>query len=195
MNVLEVKFIGDGDALEHIVDKQEGKDSSHFAPPVQVFSVNYKVAKYVFCVTTRCAEQQRVRSEDGDVEDPSWTTSQRGHTAWWGRKWTWRARLRPSSRNTQHGRWVRQRVIHLHIFYLTRFVPSVLFPEVPAWTGPRPLCLVLLNSQNSSFYMVTLQWHHFPRSSRRWGWNVPSGWILHFHLSESQTWTQHGSDW
>lgn len=24
MNVLEVKFVGDGDALEHIVDKQEG---------------------------------------------------------------------------------------------------------------------------------------------------------------------------
>lgn len=36
MNVLEVKFIGDGDALEHIVDKQEGKDRSHFAPPVEV---------------------------------------------------------------------------------------------------------------------------------------------------------------
>lgn len=81
MNVLEVKFIGDGDALEHIVDKQEGKDSSHVAPPVQVFSVYYKVAKNVLCVTTRCAEQQRVRSEDGDVEDPGWTTSQRGHTA------------------------------------------------------------------------------------------------------------------
>lgn len=29
MNVLEVKFIGDGDALEHIVDKQEGMDSSY----------------------------------------------------------------------------------------------------------------------------------------------------------------------
>lgn len=29
MNVLEVKFIGDGDALEHIVDKREGMDVSH----------------------------------------------------------------------------------------------------------------------------------------------------------------------
>lgn len=28
MNVLEVKFIGDEDALEHIVDKQEGMDDS-----------------------------------------------------------------------------------------------------------------------------------------------------------------------
>lgn len=28
MNVLEVKFIGDGDALEHIVDKQEGMFNS-----------------------------------------------------------------------------------------------------------------------------------------------------------------------
>lgn len=28
MNVLEVKFIGDEDALEHIVDKQEGIDDS-----------------------------------------------------------------------------------------------------------------------------------------------------------------------
>lgn len=26
MNVLEVKFIGDEDVLEHIVDKQEGMD-------------------------------------------------------------------------------------------------------------------------------------------------------------------------
>lgn len=29
MNVLEVKFIGDGDALEHIVDRREGMDVSH----------------------------------------------------------------------------------------------------------------------------------------------------------------------
>lgn len=30
---------------------------------------------------------------------------------------------------------------------------------------------------------------------RRWGQSVQSGWILHFYLSESQTWAQHGSNW
>lgn len=29
MDVLEVKFIGDGDVLEHIVDKREGMGGSH----------------------------------------------------------------------------------------------------------------------------------------------------------------------
>lgn len=29
---------------------------------------------------------------------------------------------------------------------------------------------------------------------RWWWWDVQSCWILHFHISESQTWTQHGSD-
>ena len=33
MSVLEVKFIGDGDALEHIVDKREGMDNSYFTSP------------------------------------------------------------------------------------------------------------------------------------------------------------------
>lgn len=35
MSVLEVKFIGDGDALEHIVDKQEG--NRHFISPALIF--------------------------------------------------------------------------------------------------------------------------------------------------------------
>lgn len=35
MSVLEVKFIGDGDALEHIVDKQEG--NRHFISPAFIF--------------------------------------------------------------------------------------------------------------------------------------------------------------
>lgn len=37
MSVLEVKFIGDGDALEHIVDKQEGNDNRHFTSLALIF--------------------------------------------------------------------------------------------------------------------------------------------------------------
>lgn len=42
--------------------------------------------------------------------------------------------------------------------------------------------------------MLTLQLLHFFCFARRGRWAVQSGWILHFHLSESQTWTQVGSD-
>lgn len=61
------------------------------------------------CVTTRRAEQQRVCAEDGDVEEPSWTTGQTGYRPW--QRWTWAPRwagLRPGSGNRQHGWWVRQ---------------------------------------------------------------------------------------
>lgn len=80
---------------------------------------------HCLCVTTRRAEQQWARSEDGDVEVPSWTTGQRGYGTWWGWKWTpWWAELRPSSRNWQHGRWY---LLHaLHIVYLLTFCSSSL---------------------------------------------------------------------
>lgn len=82
MNALEVKFIGDGDALEHIVDKQEGTDNSYVPSPAYVFlfgSVWLTAVSHCRCSTTRCAEQKWVRSEDGDVEEPGGTTVSRGN--------------------------------------------------------------------------------------------------------------------
>lgn len=38
MDVLEVKFIGDADALEHIVDKREGVDVRHTSADAFVLS-------------------------------------------------------------------------------------------------------------------------------------------------------------
>lgn len=80
MNVLEVKFIGDGDALEHIVDKQEGvKNNCHVPRPAYTFVFRLTTVSLCLCSTTRRAEQRGVRSEDGDVEEPSRTTGSRGN--------------------------------------------------------------------------------------------------------------------
>lgn len=82
MNVLEVKFIGDGDALEHIVDKQEGMNSSHVPSPACIFvfvSVRLTTLSRCLCSTTRCAEQKWLRPEDGDVEEPCKTKGSRGN--------------------------------------------------------------------------------------------------------------------
>lgn len=40
----------------------------------------------------------------------------------------------------------------------------------------------------------TIEPHHMVWLCRRWRCGVQSGWIFYLHLSESQTWTQHGSD-
>lgn len=147
--------------------------------------------------TTRCAEQQRDRSEDSDVEDPSWTTGQRGCGTRRGWKWTpgWTA-LHPSSRNRQHRRLACIRLVNSNIYqnhyYWNIFLSSSHFQ-----------CSLLGSTElNLDKYESTEHLHelvHYMKCffdlSRRWGWNVQSGWSLNFHLSESQTGTQHGSDW
>lgn len=47
MSVLEVKFIGDGDVLEHIVDKQEGMDAL-----LRVSLSEYFCVSLTFCSLT-----------------------------------------------------------------------------------------------------------------------------------------------
>lgn len=64
MNVLEVKFIGDGDALEHIVDKREGMDLSH--SPARVCFCFYRVANC--CCVCVCVEYKDAQSNSGAVQ-------------------------------------------------------------------------------------------------------------------------------
>lgn len=45
-----------------------------------------------------------------------------------------------------------------------------------------------------SHQIVMTEVCHVTWLCRWWWWDVQSCWILHFHISESQTWTQHGSD-
>lgn len=60
MSVLEVKFIGDRDALEHIVDKREGMDVRHSSAQVFCFSESLTVAM--------CIKNKDVQSSSGAVE-------------------------------------------------------------------------------------------------------------------------------
>lgn len=61
MNVLEVKFIGDEDALEHIVDKQEGMDDCSCVPAVKFCEVSW-----MSVVRRRRAD---VQSSKGNVQE------------------------------------------------------------------------------------------------------------------------------
>lgn len=111
----------------------------------------------------RCAEQQWGCSEDGEIEDPTWTKRQgKGRRTRGGGKWIpgW-AKLHSSSWS-RHGRWAKHSV-------------------------STPLLLPLNFTQNAIFLSFQL-------SHRRRRWDVQSGWIIDFHLSKSQTWTQHGPD-
>lgn len=60
MNVLEVKFIGDDDVLEHIVDKREGMDLSRSSASAFVFSESLTVAV--------CIKNKDVQSKSGAVQ-------------------------------------------------------------------------------------------------------------------------------
>lgn len=60
MNVLEVKFIGDDDVLEHIVDKREGMDLSRSSASAFVFSESLTVAV--------CIQNKDVQSNSGAVQ-------------------------------------------------------------------------------------------------------------------------------
>lgn len=80
MDVLEVKFIGDGDALEHIVDKREGMGGSHWssdseclfflALTVPVYSQNKDVQSHSGAVQKmvrlKSPPGRRDRKQDGD---------------------------------------------------------------------------------------------------------------------------------
>lgn len=60
MNVLEVKFIGDDDVLEHIVDKREGMDLSRSSASAFVVSESLTVAV--------CIKYKDVQSNSGAVQ-------------------------------------------------------------------------------------------------------------------------------
>lgn len=81
MDVLEVKFIGDGDALEHIVDKREGMGGSHCSSAsdclffsrwltVPVYSKNKDVQSHSGAVQKmvrlKSPPGRRDREQDGD---------------------------------------------------------------------------------------------------------------------------------